>query len=138
MNYTSEFYKQLYDFKTKMCNIFKNLDRKNQIIKINIYYDKILLLKKVNLIKPIELWYDYVIMNYSKQIANKDDKFFLDISTENADIDKNYLVFFDQIRSIWEYLNENVKNNIWKYIHVLCILSDKSLNKTNFINSLSN
>jgi calcineurin-like phosphoesterase family protein len=72
----------------------------------------------------------FVVSKYKNAILSKDDVFFL----EDEDIDvgtnrKDYWInFINQLKSLWKTIDKNNKDIIWKYLHVLCILSDKCQN----------
>ena len=144
-----QFYKQIDDFRNKIINILNQLKEKNitdcngkiididhEIKEINKYYDKLILVKKANVRKPIELLYQYGVASYAKEILLRDEQFFLGEVNSLTDSDKNAadpnlnqkdLFFIAQIRLVWDHLYHvtNVKNNIWSYVQVICLLAEK-------------
>jgi hypothetical protein len=140
-----KFYKQIEDFKGKLVIIFEQFGKSQEIVNLNKYYDKLVLFKKANVRKPIELFYTHVVIPYCENILTRDEKFFigqishvenkgletgvtykLDGSTET--FDQRDLFFVSQIRQIWERLPTNVCDNIWAYVQVICLLSERVVN----------
>ena len=133
-------YKQVEDFKQKLCNILHQLKHDDKVIEINKYYDKLMLMKQANIRKPIEMFYDYGIKSYKREILLREDAFFLGKLTEldsnyGNDIEKEYgvrpqdMFFLNQIKDIWPHLQPKVKINIWNYIWVICFLCEKILDR---------
>lgn len=129
-----KFYKQIEDFKKKLCGILLQLKKNNEIIEIEKYYDKLLLLKTANPRGGIELLYKHGICVYAEQILLRDDQFFIGEVRQlengqkiipDCDVNQRDLLFIGQIRGIWEHLTENVKKNIWDYVQVICLLAEK-------------
>lgn len=131
-----QFYKQVDDFKEKIIKILMTFGKDKEIIELKKYHDKLTMLKKANVRAPIELFYKHVISTYAEYILKRDDQFFLG---KLSDIERDYpsdekakevielhdLFFIGQIRGIWEQLTPQVKGNIWKYIQIICLLSEK-------------
>ncbi len=129
-----KFYKQLDDFKEKMLNILGQLDKNDEIIEINKYYDKFNLAKKANVRYPIELLYNYGVKVYVTKILLREEEFFIGevknfekkpLKINEYEINQNDLLFIKQIRSVWDHLEIPIKNNIWNYIQVICLLAEK-------------
>jgi hypothetical protein len=140
------FYKQVDDFKTKLVYIFQQFDKKQEITDLNKYHDKLSMLKKANVRMPIDLFYKYVVTVYVDKILIRDDGFFLNkmtdiehLTKEEQDsysynlgnsgskeaINQQDLFFLSQIRQVWQNLQQNVKDNIWNYIQVICLLAER-------------
>jgi len=132
------FYKQVDDFKEKLLIILNQFEKKKEIIELHKYYDKLMALKKVNVRKPIELFYQYCVTSAADQILTRDETFFVGefskiensqstfIIDEALDIVTQKDIFFvSQIRDVWASLQPSVKNNIWSYVQVICLLSEK-------------
>jgi hypothetical protein len=166
-----KFYKQIEDFQTKIIGILQQLKDKDirddagkainidhEIKEIHKYYDKLILVKKANVRKAIELLYEYGVVPYAEFILTRDEQFFLgqvnnivqngDQIKETYELEHKDLLFIGQIRMIWDYLSQNpatgnnVKNNIWTYVQVICLLAEKvtgqnilSTTKANLIKS---
>lgn len=124
-------YKQVDDFKTKLVKILSDLERNEDVKRINRYYDKLLCLKKVNTIGPVQLLYSFGIIPYAESIARHDDSFFLgkvnDLNSGNYQDD---ILFVQQISAVWDQLSDKAKDNIWKYIDIICLLTEKALGKS--------
>jgi hypothetical protein len=153
-------YKQIDDFKNKLIQILLKLketkicdaqgqliDIDGEIISIEKYYEKFIMVKKVNVRKPIELLYEKGITKFARQILTRNEQFFLgevdsiiksDLAQFEKDteveIEKKDLFFIKQVRLIWDYLDHNsnstVKKNIWDYVQVICLLAEKVVGGT--------
>src|SRR5690242_18601173 len=120
-----QFYKQIDDFKEKIVGILHKLERKQEIVDIHKYYDKLAMVKKVNVRTAIELLYQYGVAVYATQILLRDEKFFLrevDVIKDKGKITDDYelnqqdLLFINQINGVWNHLSQSVKDNIWNYV----------------------
>jgi len=129
-----KFYKQIDDFKEKIIGILRQLDKNQEIIDINKYYDKLILIKKANVRSAIELLYQYGVCVYAQKILLRDEQFFLgqvkDIEnnkqvTDEYELNQHDILFISQIRGIWDLLQPSVRNNIWNYVQVVCLLAEK-------------
>lgn len=148
-------YKQIGDFKDKIIGILQQLDNcgivdtngqvvniQKEVREVEKYYDKLMMVKKVNSKMPLELLYEYGIKVYPKQILTKDEEFFLgQVDTivndqtlqQQCDIEQKDVLFIRQIKLIWDHLKKNnqtqIQNNIWQYVQVICILTERALGK---------
>jgi len=133
-----KFYKQIGDFKEKLTSILNQFHKEQEIIDLNKYYDKLMEFKKINVRKPIELFYQYGVIKYLDDILKRDETFFLgqvstivnetevvDTMESGEKIGHHDILFISHIRQIWENLQPNIKNNIWTYIQVISILAEK-------------
>jgi hypothetical protein len=166
-----KFYKQIDDFQAKIIGILQQLrdkgicdangkpiDIDHEIKEIHKYYDKLILVKKANVRKAIELLYEYGVEPYAEFILTRNEEFFLgqvesivqngDQIKETYELEHKDLLFIGQICMIWDYLSKNpntgnnVKNNIWTYVQVICLLAEKvtgqkvlSIMKANLVQS---
>jgi hypothetical protein len=87
------------------------------------------MVKNLDVKSPQRIFSSYVASRYREYILSKNEDFFLTTSTEEIEIHstrKEYWVeFISYIRSIWKTLDTENKDVIWKYFHVLLVLSDK-------------
>jgi hypothetical protein len=138
------FYKQLDDFKSKLLLIFQQFEKNQEILDLKRYYDKVVIAKEASIRLPIELFYTYVVSVYATYILTRDEQFFLGkmsgigghamasdeeesyrmVMGSKGDV-KHDLIFVSQIKNVWQSLQPKVKNNIWDYIQVLCVLAEK-------------
>lgn len=76
---------------------------------------------------PRNLFVDYFLFKYRDAVLKKDETVFLE--EQNYEIvsqRKEYWNdFINHIKGVWKTLDEDSKKVIWKYFHVLIILSDK-------------
>jgi hypothetical protein len=133
-----KFYKQVGDFKDKLVNILGQFNKQQEIIDLNKYYDKLMDFKKVNVRKPIELFYQYGVIAYVDDILKRDETIFLDNVSElitvqesgdqqshnQKSIDHDDVMFVSHIRQIWADLQQPIRENIWNYIQVISILAE--------------
>jgi len=75
-------------------------------------------------------FYKYVSV-YKNEIKNKDEKFFMNNIGKNIDTNDNKNVIIERLKIHWTKLNNNQKENIWKYLKTLLILSEKYIMKNN-------
>jgi hypothetical protein len=83
--------------------------------------------KNLDIKSPQRIFNTYVSDKYRDYILTKNEEFFL--NADNIDIPgsrKEYwMEFIKYLRTIWVTLDTDNKEVIWKYFHVLLILSDK-------------
>lgn len=128
MSLISICYRYIEDLKSIITSIYKNIDRNEDVILIESYYNQIMVIKKLNTIIPIDIIYEYFIIPYYKQISSKDDDFFFSESDniikntnlEQYNISTNDLMFITQIKFIWKHLSHETQQNIWKHIIQIC------------------
>lgn len=130
------FYKQIEDFKDKIVAIFSKLNHNKEIVGISKYYDKLQLARKVNVRAPIELLYAYGVCVYAEKILLRDEQFFIgqvDViknvkQVGDVELEQKDLLFIGQISGVWDQLSPAVKNNIWSYVQIICLLAEKVTN----------
>jgi hypothetical protein len=85
-----------------------------------------LLLKKTNPKKLLQV-FKFYIKSYKTKIINRDDNFFLITESSNlAQIEDNSISnLLDKLKVYWKPLSDTNKDNIWKYLNTLIILSEK-------------
>ncbi len=73
------------------------------------------------------MFYTYVLSKYRDHILRKNESFFLEHNEyELGSTRIEYWVeLIDQLKAMWITLDEENKDVIWKYLHVLIVLSDK-------------
>ena len=75
--------------------------------------------------------FDEYIPKYKEQIMNKDELFLLEcdfVSNDlsQQDVDNSYAnIIMNNLKKYWKDMNEESKDNVWKYLQVLIILNDK-------------
>ena len=83
--------------------------------------------------KNIEMFTLYVY-KYRDKIMAKNEKLLLetDFVSENSNKDKDSSAFdiMAKLKAKWQSLNNEEKDNIWKYLQVLIKLTDKHIQKT--------
>jgi hypothetical protein len=116
------FNEQMINFQQELINI--NIDTNLS----NISKQKLLLLKKINPKKIIEIFICNIYL-YKEQIINKDVDFIKNNININ-DSDNNYKIF-KIIKDNWDNYSNNTKENIWLYMNVFISLCDKYLETKN-------
>tara|TARA_B110001469_G_C9547915_1_gene271889 strand:+ start:243 stop:614 length:372 start_codon:yes stop_codon:yes gene_type:complete len=91
-----------------------------------VFKNGILLLKRTNPRKIIELFNVYVV-KYKESILEKNETFFLD-NNYNDDIDtddiENLYSIINKLKKYWCSLSDSNKETVWKYLQVLIKLND--------------
>jgi hypothetical protein len=85
------------------------------------------MLRNIDPKTPQSIFNSYVLSKYKEALLNKNECVFLDEQEfEVYSTRKEYwLEFINQLKSIWTTLDDENKQVIWKYFHVLIVLSDK-------------
>jgi hypothetical protein len=86
------------------------------------------LIKNFDHKKPQKIFNSYIGSLYKDMILTKNEEFFL--QKKDFDIyyntEKEYWEsFINYLRNIWTNVNNTDKESIWKYLHILLILSHK-------------
>ena len=76
---------------------------------------------------PQKIFNNYVLSKYRDFLVRQDESFFLEEKEFGLkDDSKEYWFdFIQKLKSIWKDLDAENKQVIWKYFHVLILLSDK-------------
>ena len=85
------------------------------------------LVRNVDPKSPQTIFKNYVLHKYRDAILSKDEAFFMDTQTfEMWSSRKEYWGdFINHLKSIWKTLSKEEQETIWRYFHVLVVLSDK-------------
>lgn len=121
-------------FNTQLINLAEALsDRFKDDGDLKLALTGIKTLKANNSNKNIEMFTLYVY-KYRDKIMEKNEKLLLetDFVSENLDQDDDNSAFdiMSKLKSKWQSLNDEEKNNIWKYLQVLIKLTDKHIQNT--------
>lgn len=86
-----------------------------------------MMLRNVDPKSPLRIFNDYVLKKYKDAILKKDESVFLEETQyEIYSPRKEYWCeFIDNIKTIWKDLSNDNKEVIWKYFHVLVVLTEK-------------
>lgn len=88
----------------------------------------LLLVKNLDEKKPREYFHNYIGANFRQHILDRDESFFLhDVQNPvSCGLDAStWHRVLTLLRSLWETLNKENKESIWKYFQVLIAISDK-------------
>jgi len=121
-------------FNTQLINLAEALsDRFKDDGDLKLALTGIKTLKANNSNKNIEMFTMYVY-KYRDRIMEKSEKLLLetDFISENLDNDDDNSAFdiMSKLKSKWQSLNSEEKDNIWKYLQVLIKLTDKHIQNT--------
>ena len=92
--------------------------------------NSISLIKRTNPRKLQEI-FKYYVSRYKTQILNKEADFFLerdiinqDLNLDNSQVDYAHNIMIN-LKKNWSAMDSESKENVWKYLQVLVVLSDK-------------
>lgn len=88
------------------------------------------MLKNINPKSPQNIFNNYIIPKYRNAILIRDERFFLDITDFDINSKRRdyWIDFINQLKLIWQTIDDNNKDIIWKYFNILLILNDKCIN----------
>lgn len=114
-------------FNEKVDEFFKDLiESFPTITEFKRFKSGLTLLRNVDPKSPQNIFSVYILSKYKDAFLKKDESVFLNQDIEIISKKKEYwLEFIDQIRMIWKTLDDSNKDIIWKYFHVLVVLSEK-------------
>ena len=121
-------------FNTQLINLTEALTKRfDDDADLKLALTGIKTLKANNSNKNIEMFTLYVY-KYRDKIMAKNEKLLLetDFVSENSNKDKDSSAFdiMAKLKAKWQSLNNEEKDNIWKYLQVLIKLTDKHIQKT--------
>jgi hypothetical protein len=121
----------LFDiFNDKLEEFFKDLIQAYPEIKeFRKFKSALVMMRNVNSKTPNEIFRNYLLSKYKTAILKKDESVFLEeteyVIYAQDDSKEHWLEFISMLKQIWKTLDETNKAVIWKYFHVLTVLSDK-------------
>ena len=124
MSILSAFNQQLLNLSVNLSELFPD-DPDIEFTK-----NSISLIKRTNPRKLQEI-FKYYMSRYKTQILNKEAEFFLerDIINQDLNLDNSQLDYAHNIminlKKNWSAMDSESKENVWKYLQVLVVLSDK-------------
>lgn len=113
-----EFLKELVDNFPNFSNDFKRIRT------------GMMMLRNVDPKTPQRIFNDYVLNKYRDAILKKDESVFLDETQFDiySNRKEHWIEFIENLKLIWKNLSPDNKEIIWKYFHVLVVLTDKCSN----------
>lgn len=117
----SLFNEKILEFSKDLCESFPNIQEFKRM------RAGVLFLQNIEPKTLEHMFKTYVISRYRDQLLNKDESFFIehdefDVQSKRTD---HWKSFIDQLKQMWKTLDHDNREIIWKYFHVLIILSDK-------------
>lgn len=87
------------------------------------------LMKNMDPKSPQKFFNSNIACKYREYIVNKNEDFFLgdDAIAIESDHKQYWQDFIKYLRQIWKTLDQDNKEVIWKYFHILTVLSDKCI-----------
>lgn len=121
LDFYALFNEKLLEFAKELCEVFPDVGEFKR------FRSGILMLQNLEPKTLENIFNTYVKSRYKEKIMVKDESFFLghtefEISSQRSDY---WLSFIDQLKNLWQTLENDNKDVIWKYFHVLIVLSDK-------------
>jgi len=98
------------------------------IVEFKRFKSGLTMLRNVDPRSPQTFFNNYVASKFKDAILSKDDSFFLDNNNDFGIVStrKDYWVdFINQLKLLWGNISIENREVIWKYLHVLYILSEK-------------
>lgn len=132
-NYRLKFYEIVSLFKDEIIKLMKDesikIDPKQRSEyqkKLNNIYEKLMLAKSANSKLPIDMFYKHIILEYGVHITSENDSFFVQNDITNGiNIESHHVLFINELKTIWNYLDNHNKKIIWRYIKSLMAICDK-------------
>jgi neutral trehalase len=115
------FNEKAYELFTDLSNNFPNIKQFRTI------KSGILMMSSLDIKTPERVFKNFISEKFKTQILEKNDTFFLnhnEYKIEKGQEDE-WNSFITEIKNIWPNLEQNNKDIIWKYFHILLVLSDK-------------
>lgn len=115
------FNQKLLEFAKELCEVFPDVGDFKK------FRSGVLMLQNLEPKTLENIFNTYVKSRYKDKIMAKDQSFFLEhtefeIHSQRTDY---WLGFIDQLKELWKSLSDENRDVIWKYFHVLIVLSDK-------------
>ena len=115
------FNEKMLEFAKDLCDVFPN------VAEFKRFRSGILMLMNLEP-KTLEgIFRTYVVSKYKNQLLKKDESFFLEhkeyeIHSQRTDY---WLELIDQLKKMWVILDNENREIIWKYFHIMIVLSEK-------------
>ncbi len=139
------FYDQVDQLKNIIKTILEFYDKKTELNELDHYYEKFIMVKKINMRKPVELFYTNGVVPYINEITTSNDTFFLKEAERkiNEDVDvielkQEELSILEHIKCVWSLIDQEKKQAIWKYVKTICVLSERVSGGNVLINTIKN
>jgi uncharacterized protein YheU (UPF0270 family) len=121
LDFYNLFNEKMLEFARDLCNVFSNISEFTR------FRSGVLMLQNLEPKTLENIFRTYVLSKYKDQILNQDESFFLDhtefdIYSQRTDY---WLSLIEQLKEMWKTLDQDNKAIVWKYFHVLIIISDK-------------
>lgn len=120
---------QLTAFNSQLINFIEYLNTKfPDNVQMKSYGTSIELVKKVNPRKLVEGFHQYVYP-FKDKIMNNNESFFMEKDyNEDMGGTSDSMLEAIQLKSLWGTIDLDVKNQIFRYFQLLCLLTEKTLN----------
>jgi hypothetical protein len=115
------FNKQMLDFAKDLCEGFPDIGEFKR------FRSGVLMLQNLEPKTLESIFRTYVIVKYKDKLLMKDESFFLNHDDFELLVERtDYCIsLINQLKTMWATLDPSNKEIIWKYFHVMIVLSDK-------------
>lgn len=120
------------NFNSNLENFVRNLTSNfGDVVEFRQLKTAITLSKNLNEKKPEHMFREYVVDRYRKEIMTRNENFFLNPHSFQNQLDgiitgeTDFDLLFAKLKELWTTLDEPSKKQIWDWITVLIVLSDK-------------
>jgi hypothetical protein len=121
LDFYNLFNEKMLEFAKDLCDVFPN------VAEFKRFRSGVLMLQNLEPKTLENIFRTYVVEKYKDQLLMKDESFFLEhtdfeIYSQRTDY---WLSLIDQLKEMWKTLDQDNKEIVWKYFHVLIVISDK-------------
>jgi len=121
LDFYNLFNEKILEFAKELCDVFPNVQEFKRFRSV------VLMLQNIEPKTLENIFKTYVLDKYKDKLLQKEESFFLDhqeyeIYSQRTDY---WLSFIEQIKNMWQTLDADKKEIVWKYFHVLIVISDK-------------
>ena len=141
MTSTNEDMKRFYEKIGQLKDVISNILTYNKLYtdqeELNKYYTLLDTVKNVNHRKPIEFFYKICVIPYVDHIVTMNDVLFKEVNDElaNRGLD-NGLILINKIKNVWELIDDSSKSNIWQYLRIISMLSERVSGGNTLMNAI--
>ena len=115
------FNQKMLEFAKELCDVFPH------VAEFKRFRSGVLMLQNLEPKTLESIFRTYVVSKYKDKLLGRDESFFLDhteydIHSQRTDY---WLSLIDELKDLWKTLDTDNKEVVWKYFHVMIVLSDK-------------
>lgn len=110
-------------FNSNVVDFLTQLTIYDNIVNFTLYKNSVIASILIDKFSIRNMFDKTVAVHYSSQILQKDDKFFLDQSYDEYNL--NDFSIINSIKKVWLTIDDTSKSKIWDYLNVLIYLNKK-------------